>query len=176
LEVFKEMVALGGGRMLGRRLLRFWEPKSLDTEAIHLTLQTAEPIDTGTFRTLEARFCEWFAWTVDLPGRYYLEVVERLYQKNEIATGRFTALGRSIDLATVRVPVFMLAARDDQIVAPAQTLNLRHLVGTRPDAIHNAVAPCTHLGLFMGRQTLASQWREIGLWLAGPEPALSDAG
>ena len=177
LEVFKEMVAFGGGRMLGRRLLRFWEPKTLDTEAIHLTLQTAEPIDTEPFRTLAARFQEWFAWTVDLPGRYYLEVVERLYQKNEIATGRFTALGRSIDLATVKAPIFVLAARDDEVVAPAQILNVRRLVGTRPNAIHNAIAPCTHLGLFMGRQTLTNQWRDIGFWLVGSHVLThSDAG
>jgi poly(3-hydroxyalkanoate) synthetase len=124
---------------------------------------------------LEARFREWYAWTLDLPGRYYLEVVERLYLNNELANGRFTALGRPVDLGAVRAPVFMLAARDDRVVAPAQTLELRRLLGTRPTAIRHAIAPCEHLGLFMGRQTLANQWCEIGQWLARLEPALSDA-
>jgi poly(3-hydroxybutyrate) depolymerase len=70
LALFKELVALGGGRMLGRRLLHFWEPKSLDAEDIHSALQSADAIDTEEFRRLEARFREWYAWTMDLPGRF----------------------------------------------------------------------------------------------------------
>ncbi len=175
LSVFKELVALGGGRMLGRSLFRFWEPRSLETEAIHSTLQSAQAMDTEAFRRLAARFREWYAWTLDLPGRYYLEVVERLYLNNELATGRFMALGRRIDLAAVQVPVFLLAARDDQVAAPAQTLGLRQLIGTPPAGIRHVVAPGEHLGLFMGCRTLANEWREIGAWLAQPDPALSDA-
>jgi poly(3-hydroxybutyrate) depolymerase len=175
IDVFKELVSLGGGRMLGRRLFRFWEPNALDVEEVRSTLQSTEAIDAEALQRLEARFREWYAWTMDLPGRYYLEVVERLYLKNELATGRFTALGRPIDLAAVTAPIYLLAARDDQVVAPAQTLGLARLVGTRPDAIHRAVAPGNHLGVFMGRRTLANEWREIGRWLAHRDPALSDA-
>jgi poly(3-hydroxyalkanoate) synthetase len=175
LELFKELVGLGGGRMLGRRLRGFWELKSLEPEAIRAILQSPDAVDAEGFRRLEARFREWYAWLLDLPGRYYLEVVERLYLKNELSAGTFTALGRRIDLASVKIPIYLLAARDDQVVAPAQTLALRHLVGTRPAAIRHAVAPGEHLGLFMGRQTLANEWRDIGCWLAQPDRALFDA-
>ena len=175
LELFKELVGLGGGRMLGRRLRGFWELKSLEPEAIRAILQSPDAVDAEGFRRLEARFREWYAWLLDLPGRYYLEVVERLYLKNELSAGTFTALGRRIDLASVKTPIYLLAARDDQVVAPAQTLALRHLVGTRPAAIRHAVAPGEHLGLFMGRQTLANEWRDIGCWLAQPDRALFDA-
>ena len=67
----------------------------------------------------------------------------------------------------------MKRTRDDHAVAPAQALAVRRLVGTRAAAIRHAVAPCDHLGLFMGRRTLANEWREIGRWLTQPDAALS---
>jgi poly(3-hydroxybutyrate) depolymerase len=172
--VFRELVALGGGRMLGRRLFRLWGQSELDTKAIDSILQSAHAIDSEAFRRLEARFRAWYAWTLDLPGRYYLEVVERLYLKNELATGSFTALGQPVELATLRLPIYLLAAREDHVVAPAQTLDLARLIGPHAD-VHHALAPCEHLGLFMGRQTLADEWREIGRWLTRLGSTLSDA-
>jgi poly(3-hydroxybutyrate) depolymerase len=173
LALFKEFVALGRGRMRGHRLLRLWEPKALTVEDIHSALQTADAIDAKPSRRLEARFREWYGWTVDLPGRYYLEVIERLYQQNELATGHFRVLGRRIDLATVTAPIYLLAARDDRVVAPAQALAVQRLVGTCAAEVRCVVAPCEHLGLFMGRRTLASEWHEIGRWLAQPDAAVS---
>lgn len=175
LAIFNELVRLGGGRMLGRSLCQFWERKALDGEAVCAILQHTEASDTDEFRALEARFREWYAWTLDLPGRYYLDVVERLYLKNALATGCFAALGRRVDLTAVRMPMYLLAAGRDDVVAPAQTLAARRLVGTRAANIRQTIAPCDHLGLFMGRRTLASEWHEIGTWLAQPDAALSDA-
>jgi poly(3-hydroxyalkanoate) synthetase len=163
--MFKDMVALGGGLMLGGRFFQFWRPQSLDLAAIRSTLQIEDSVDTDAFRQVEARFRAWYAWTLDLPGRFYLESVERIYLKNELATGRFMALGRRVDLASVRMPIFLLAARDDQVVVPAQTLAVQDLIGTPSPAIRSAVASGEHLGLFMGRHTLANEWSDIGRWL-----------
>ena len=78
----------------------------------------------------------------------------------------FAALGRSIDLSIVRSPIFLLAARDDEIVAPEQLLAARHLVGSNGHQIRTEIVPCTHLGLFMGATTLQHTWPKIALWLA----------
>ncbi len=102
---------------------------------IHQLLQTPEPIGSPAFAELEAIFRDWHAWTVDLPGTYYLEVIEKLYKRNEIARGEFIALGEPIDLASCAAPLFLLAARDDELVAPAQLFATEHLVGTPPHAI-----------------------------------------
>ena len=53
---------------------------------------------SAAFGDLEALFRDWYAWTVDLPGSFFLEVVEKLYKRNELATGNFVALGQRIDL------------------------------------------------------------------------------
>jgi poly(3-hydroxyalkanoate) synthetase len=165
LAVFQELVAFGGGRMAGRRLLRFWQPDKINRQNIQLALQIPSPVDAEAFQRLEARFREWYAWTLDLPGRFYLEVIERIYLKNELATGHFSVLGRRLDLGSVTIPFYLLAASDDDVVAPAQALAVRNLVGTKPPAMRYATTSCGHLGLFMGRRTLANEWREIGRWL-----------
>jgi poly(3-hydroxybutyrate) depolymerase len=85
---------------------------------------------------------------------------------NQFATGRFTALGRPIDLSMVRGPIFLLAARDDEIVAPEQLLAARHLVGSKKCQIRTEVVPGTHLGLCMGATTLLHTWSKIARWLA----------
>src|SRR5664280_1198571 len=115
LNVFQSLVVSGDGRVLGRKAQKFWGSETIDSHAIYQLLQTPEPIGSPAFAALEAIFRDWHAWTVDLPGTYYLEVIEKLYKRNELATGHFVALGQTIDLKNVRAPVFLLAARDDEL-------------------------------------------------------------
>jgi poly(3-hydroxyalkanoate) synthetase len=111
------------------------------------------------------RFARWDRATLDLPGAYYLEVTERVFRQNLIARGRFVALGRRIDLAEVRVPVFLLAGADDIIVPRDQAFATAPLLGTRPAWLERACEPCGHLSLFMGRGALSHSWRRIARWL-----------
>jgi len=172
LALFHELVKLGDGRVLGRKVQKFWGAETIDTDDIRRMLQTPEPIGSPAFAALEARLREWHAWTIDLPGTYYLEVIEKLYKRNEIATGQFIALGAPIDLANMRTPLYLLAARDDELVAPAQLFATEHLVGTPAHAIAKALAPCNHVGLFMGRTILADCWPRIARWVI--EPAMQN--
>jgi poly(3-hydroxyalkanoate) synthetase len=168
LAVFKQLVDLGDGRMLGRHALQFWGPTTLEAEDIAQVLQPTEPVDSSSFRQLEARFRDWYEWTVDLPGTYYLEVVERLYKENQLAAGAFVALGERIDLADVGNPLFLLAAHDDEVVTPAQVFAAEHLVGTPAQHVRKLIAPCAHLGLFLGHATVAEIWPRIARWLVLP--------
>ncbi len=164
--LFEELVKLGDGRVLGRKVLKFWGPEMVGAEDIHRMLEAEAPMNSSEFARPLRRFKDWYAWTVDLPGRYYLEGVERLYKRNELARGEFVALGERIDLANLKIPLYLLAARDDELVAPAQLFALAHLAGTLPEQIRTAQAPCRHLGLFMGRNVLRSHWSAIAQWLA----------
>jgi poly(3-hydroxybutyrate) depolymerase len=169
LALFHELVKLGDGRVIGRKVQKFWGAATLDTGAIHQLLQTPEPIGSRAFAELEATFRGWHAWTVDLPGTYYLEVIERLYKRNEIAAGQFVALGETIDLAKLRIPIFLLAARDDELIAPAQLFAAERLVGTPVGAICKATAPCRHGSLFIGSKVLADYWPRIARWMIEPD-------
>ena len=165
-SVFKHLVELGDGRIRGSHLLQLWKHPPLEPEAIHGLLQVPDDISTPRSSQLITLFRDWCARPIDLPGTYYLQVVQWLYKDNQLATGRFAALGRPIDLSMVRRPIFLLAARDDEIVAPEQLLAARHLVGSNGHQIRTEILPCTHLGLFMGATTLQHTWPKIALWLA----------
>jgi poly(3-hydroxybutyrate) depolymerase len=171
LAVFEQLVELGGGRILGDRVLGLWGPRAFDSESVRQLLQVPQRRGGPELRSLEAEFQEWHAATVDLPGTYYLEAVEWLYKQNRLAEGRLVALGRRIDLARVRVPLFLLAARDDDVVAPEQVFATARLVGTAATEIETAIAPCQHLGLFMGARTLRTIWPTIARWLVGRRAA-----
>lgn len=169
LAIFRELVDAGEGRMLGRHALQFWGSTSLDPDAIQKVLQSRESPDSESFGKLQARFTDWYAWTVDLPGTFYLEVVERLFKQNQLADGRFAALGKIVNLADMRNPLCLLAGGDDEVAPPAQLFAAEHLVGTPNHQVWKMTAPCSHLGLFMGSNSLTEYWPRIAHWLASPK-------
>ncbi len=115
-------------------------------------------------------FRAWSGAPLDLPGAYYLEAVEKLYKRNELARGEFVALGKRIDLRALHAPLYLIAAEDDEITAPEQTLACAALVGTPPAAVRRKIVPGGHLELFLGRRTLESLWPDVIDWLGAPSP------
>jgi poly(3-hydroxyalkanoate) synthetase len=160
LGLFDEIARLGEGRVQGRRLLDLWTP-SLDADDVWAALQT----DAQRGELLQ-RFRSWYDWTLDLPGAYYHQTVLWLFKENRLAQGHLEALGRPIDLGRVHHPLFLLAARDDSVVAPTQLMAVRRHVATLGEQIKDAIVPGGHLSLFMGARTLAAEWPQIGRWLA----------
>jgi poly(3-hydroxyalkanoate) synthetase len=144
LSSFAEIVRLGEGRVIGSRLLDVWGP-ALAAEERARVLQLAAGIESAQASELDRHFSEWYGWTLDLPGTYYLQVVSWLFKQNRIARGCFPALGRVVDLAAVDIPVFLIAARDD--------------------ALETITEPCGHLSLFIGRETLHRAWGRAARWL-----------
>jgi poly(3-hydroxyalkanoate) synthetase len=173
LRTFEDLVQLGEGRVLGHRMLELWASSHVAEEAGHV-LQVSSDVESVRLRELEERYREWYARTLDLPGTYYLQVVRRLFKENQIAEGRFAALGRPIDLGEVQAPMFLLAARDDEVVSPDQLFAAARLVGTPAADLEMATEPCGHVSLFLGAQTLRGSWRRIARWL-GRDQALAQA-
>jgi len=165
LSTFKQLVEIGDGRVRGAHLLQLWKNPPLESEAIHGLLQIRDDIVAPRSSRLITLFREWYARPIDLPGTYYLQVVHWLYKENQLAAGRLVGLGRAIDLSMVNVPIFLVGARDDEIVAPEQLLAAKRLVGSNRRQIRQAIIRCSHLGLFMGANTLQTVWPKIGRWL-----------
>jgi poly(3-hydroxybutyrate) depolymerase len=170
LAMFQSLVRLGDGRVIGRDLAKFWRNNTVDANDIRQSLQTLQPIGSTEFTRLEAIFRKWNSWTIDVPGNYYLEVIEKLYERNELAIGSFVALGQRINLSRLRIPMYLLAGGADEVVAPQQLLAVERLVGTSPADLRHDVAPSDHLGLFMGKQTLEEYWPRIVRWMKEPVP------
>jgi poly(3-hydroxybutyrate) depolymerase len=170
LAMFQSLVSLGNGCVIGRDLAKFWKDNTVDANDVRQALQTLEPVGSPEFTRLEAIFRKWNSWTIDVPGNYYLEIIEKLYKRNELATGSFVALGQRIDLSRLRIPVYLLAGSADEVVAPEQLLAVERLIATPPAYLRHDVAPCNHLGLFMGKQTLEEYWPRIVRWMKEPVP------
>jgi len=164
LIMFQSLVNLGDGRVIGRNIAKLWE-NGTDANGIRDSLQTVQPIGSSEFIQLEAIFKNWNSWTIDLPGTYYLEVIEKLYRRNELASGSLVALGQKIDLSRLGLPMYLLAGSADEVVAPEQLLAVERLVGPQPEYVRHEVAPCNHLGLFMGKRTLEEYWPRIVRWM-----------
>lgn len=160
--VYDQLVARGGGNVSGEEMLRFWS-KAPSREDIAAALQKDLGDEEGA--ALLARFDRWNAETLNLPGRYYLEIVNWIFRENRIAAGRFNALGGAIDLKSVKAPLFLLAGLDDDVVPASQALATAGLVGTPPAFVAAASEPSDHLGLFMGARTNAYAWPRIAEWL-----------
>jgi poly(3-hydroxyalkanoate) synthetase len=164
---FEAVVTSGGGLARGADLIRLWRSNP-DMEA---ALQRNLPADDADAQALRERFARWHADTLDLPGVFYLDAVEKIFKENQLAKGTFAALGRELQLAKLTAPVFLLAGSNDEIVPQAQALATASLLGTPPGLIASEVVPSTHLGLFIGAGTLSTAWPRIARWLSSEEPA-----
>jgi poly(3-hydroxyalkanoate) synthetase len=164
LSAFEELVRRGEGLVVGQSMLELWSPV-LDANQADAVLQVPSAIDPVRLRELHERFHEWNAGTVNLPGTYYLQVSRWLFKENQIAEGRFVALGRRIDLARVDTPMFLLAAGDDKLVSADQLFETARLVSTPKAFLEMATEPCGHLSLFLGADVLGGTWRKIAHWL-----------
>jgi poly(3-hydroxyalkanoate) synthetase len=161
---FEQMVQQGEGIVSGERMLRIWT-MPFSRQDVEAVLQRELEDGSDEARMLLDRFKCWDRATLDLPGTYYLEVTERVFRQNLIAKGQFVALGRRIDLAEVRAPVFLLAGEEDIVVPRDQALATARLLGTPPAWLERACEPCGHLSLFMGRKVLSQSWWRIARWL-----------
>jgi poly(3-hydroxyalkanoate) synthetase len=169
---FEELVRRGEGIVSGRNVIQLWSNALVghDLDELLQRALTCEPTEREKYRE---RFRAWDAAPLDLPGAYYLQVVSWIFKENRIAEDRFVALGRTLRLAEVTAPLFLLTADDDEIVPAAQTLAAARLVGTPPALVEKTSEPCTHLGLFMGREALGHSWQRVARWLtADAMPAL----
>ncbi|MBR0894195.1 alpha/beta fold hydrolase [Bradyrhizobium tropiciagri] len=163
-QSFTALVHQGAGVISGTHMLQCWSiPFGLqDVEAV---LQRGLRDGSDDAGSLLDRFQRWNRETLDLPGAYYLEVINWIFRHNRIARGDFVALGRRIDLAEVKTPAFLLAADDDIVVPRDQAFATARLLGTPPMWLERSTEPCGHLGLFMGCKALTSSWRRIARWL-----------
>src|ERR1700737_591842 len=93
LIMFQSLVNFGDGRVIGRNIAKFWG-NDTDANGIRESLQTVQPVGSSEFTQLEATFKNWNSWTIDLPGTYYLEVIEKLYRRNELPSGVLVRLGK----------------------------------------------------------------------------------
>jgi polyhydroxyalkanoate depolymerase len=166
LSFYEELVGLGGGLMKGKFMLQGWKNMHPEQHYMLDHIDLYEHIDDDAYLAKQEAFEHWYENPIDLPGRWYLQVIQQLFKENRLANGHFVALGRTLDLRKITCPLYLLAGESDDITTPEQVLNAAQLVGTPADQIQQKTVPGGHIGLFMGASTLSKHWPPIARWIA----------
>lgn len=170
---YEELVALGGGLMQGKFMLQGWKNMHPEQHYMQDHIDLYEHIDDAAYLAKQETFERWYENPIDLPGRWYLQVIQQLFKENRLAKGHFVALGRKLDLRHITCPLYLLAGEGDDITTVEQVLNAAKLVGTPADQIQQKTVPGGHIGLFMGARTLKEHWPPIARWIAAHSAASS---
>jgi polyhydroxyalkanoate synthase len=94
------------------------------------------------------------------PGRATLQVYQRLFQRNELASGKIQGPNKLVDLADVRVPVMNIAGRSDVLVPVAVAHQVGELLPNAPE-VRLETAPGGHLGVLTGAKAAETTWAYI---------------
>jgi len=166
ISFYEELVALGGGLMKGKVMLRGWKNMHPEQHYLRKHIDLYEHIDDPVYLDKEETFESWYENPMDLPGRWYLQAISQIFKENRLAKGEFVALGRKLDLRDITSPAYLLAGAADDITTPEQVLDAARYLGTPKERIAQQTVPGGHIGLFMGARTLQEHWPPIARWIA----------
>ncbi len=165
MSFYEELVGLGGGLMKGKFMLQGWKNMHPEQHYIQDQVDLYEHLDDPASLKKEETFEGWYENPIDLPGRWYLQVMSQLFKENRLAKGEFVGLGRRLDLKNITCPVYLLAVASDDITTREQVFDAEKYLGTPKDKIEKKLVPGGHIGLFMGARTLKEAWPTIAQWI-----------
>lgn len=157
MSFFRSLVASGGGVLKGEYLVGGFiaiKPDNEIAKNLQLLGHLREDEHVERYRAFE----DWFKHTQDIPGVFYLWLVEHLFRDNELIRGELKVGGRRVDLGAIACPVNLLAGANDHITPPAQVFALADAVTTPRAQITRRTTRGGHLGLFMGTEALREHW------------------
>jgi len=157
LRFYRWVVQHGGGVLKGQHMLNgFILMKPEHEVSKHVKLLAR--LHDSEFVARHRHFETWFKHVQDIPGAFYLWIVEHLFARNALVAGELEIGGERVDLGRITCPVNLLAGARDHITPPAQLFAAADHVGTPAADVVKRVAPGGHLGLFMGSEALSEHW------------------
>jgi poly(3-hydroxybutyrate) depolymerase len=157
---YAALVAGGGGVLRGEYLLGGFVAIKPEDE-VGRQVELLNHIGDREHADRYARFENWFKHTQDLPGDFYLWIVEHLFRRNGLITGTLEIGGDVVDLRRLECPVALLAGAADHITPPPQVFGAADAVSTPAEQVTTRLAAGGHLGLFMGRESLRDHWPPV---------------
>jgi len=161
---FEDLVAAGGGLLLGQYMLEGWKSLHPEKQYIDKYVNLFENVDDPQYVRRFENFERWYEYTINLPGRWYLQTVKELFRDNKLYKGEFVGLGRKLNLGRISCPVYLLAGSKDDITPAEQVFNMEKKVAPGVEIVKET-AEGGHIGLFMGSTPLRDSWPKIAAWL-----------
>ena len=157
LAVYRAFVAAGGGAMPGAALLGGFIALRPQDE-LSKQLDVLVHLDDEEHLERYGLFEDWYKHTQDVPGAFYLWIVERLFRDNALIHGKLEVGSEKVDLRAIRCPLNLIAGASDHITPPAQVFAMADHVSTPREQIVLRTTSGGHLGLFMGSEALRDHW------------------
>ena len=157
LAFYRWVVEQGGGVLKGEHMLNGFILIKPENE-IAKQLQLMNHINDAEHLERHRHFETWFKHVQDIPGAFYLWIVEHLFMENRLVDGTLEIGGERVDLGRIDCPLFLLGGARDHITPPAQVFAAADHVSTPAADVEKLVNSGGHLGLFMGSEALREQW------------------
>ncbi len=157
LGFYEALVAMDGGVLKGEHMLSGFmliQPSSEVSRQYDLF----QHLDDPGYIARYAEFEDWFKHTQDIPGGFYLWIVEHLFRDNALISGSMRIRGKHVRLSNLDMPLQLLAGAGDHITPPDQVFAIASLASTPDELIYRDVAGGGHLGLFMSHEALREHW------------------
>lgn len=165
MSYYEELVAMGNGVLKGEFMLRGFKNMHPGKQYVEKYLELYKSVDDPEYVKKFEKFESWYEYTIDLPGKFYLQVVKELFKENRLVKGEFVGLGKKLNLKDIRHPLYLLAGERDDITPVEQVFNAENYVGTNKAIIQKEIADGGHIGLFMGHKPLEENWSRIVEWI-----------
>ncbi len=113
----------------------------------------------GESATATRKFYDEYASVMDLPADFYLQTIDRVFHRQDLAHGSFVSRGRLVEPGAIeRTAVFLVEGENDDICAVGQTAAAKALLTGLPEAKkpHHVQQGVGHYGVFNG-----SRWRNV---------------
>lgn len=164
MAAFEALVAAGGGVLSGDALsagfdlLRPFERGVANPALLWLNAHDEDYVR----RHQDLR--RWYRHNKGISGPLYLEVVRDLFKHNRLARGELVLRGQLVDLSRIGGRVHLVAGTRDHITPQEQVWALEALAPRARCERH--LVDAGHIGVFMGRTSLATVWPAIArdLW------------
>lgn len=157
---YRALVALGNGVLKGELMVGGFIAIKPEDE-VERQLKLLALIDDPAHRKRYREFEDWFKYTQDIPGAFYLWIVENLFRDNALILGKLCIQDAPVDLRRIGCPLYLLAGAEDHITPAAQVFAAAGAVSTSPDDVVQRLNSGGHLGLFMGSKALEQDWPPI---------------
>ncbi len=157
---YEALVAAGGGVLKGEHMLAGFitiQPGDEISRQVDLLLNLPDPAHVARYQEFE----DWFKHTQDIPGAFFLWIVQHLFRDNELISGELKVGGQRVNLGRIDMPLNLLAGTTDHITPPAQVFAIGDFASTPRELIGRDVTSGGHLGLFMGHEALRKHWPQL---------------
>lgn len=161
MSFYRNLVAMGNGLLDGRFMVlgfNYMKPGQTTLRYLSLYRNIHDPEQLERFREMK----NWYDFTQNIAGDFYLWIVEHLFRDNELILGKLEVEGRLVDMQQIRCPLFLIGGTRDHVTTPDQVFAMAHYVSTPRDQIEQHLVEAGHIGLFMARDILSETWSAIG--------------